>query len=268
MVDGVENVHDVIAWRGEVEILDAKWSLADGRTVELRLCGEAFERVHPFKKFQQRRGGRMGTRFRAVFAYIHTGESVLTLDVMLAAWKDSSTYGQSIRLWLDNEVETHPFSGCTRRQGDKPGDTFALILVELNDDDSAIDQTKRDQAEAGGTVVPEMGPDFIHGTADEGPVGDPEVGSRAPARSTRAPPKRRPLSSAVHLLVKSDIFVRWLRETKGTLVKEWTGDLAKQYVKQVIKVESLSDLDRDPEAVKRYQAEIYRPYERWRYQHP
>lgn len=269
---------ELIAWQGTVEILNAQWSLDSGRTVELRLCGEAYDRVHPFKRFQQRRNGRVGTRFQAAFSRVDSGQEVLAMEVMLAAWKDSSSIGQSITLWLDNEVETHPFCGCNRRKAGSPGDMFALILVELNDDDTPINQERREHVSeprdaagvptgvhdgpAAASAAPAAGaPD---GKAPRRDRRDPE--GAAARSSTAARPKK--FSSSVHLLVTGPLFVRWLRETKGELVKEWTPELARRYAKKVIAVESLSDLDRDQAAVRRFHEHIRRPFERWAHQRP
>lgn len=269
---------NAIAFQGEIEILNAAWSLDSGRTVEFRLCGEAYDRVHPFKIFQRRRGGRVGTRFRAVFANVDSGEQLLTMDVMLAGWKDSSSVGQSVILWLDDEVDVHPFCGVTRRKNSTPGDIFALVLVELNDDETAVAQNRigQDVHQGGGQGVSASVHDSAavtagapasraaHGAASGGGHATKEGSPQGGATPRRA----QKLSSSVHLLVTSPIFVRWLKETKGSLVKDWTQELARQYAKQVIKVESLSDLDRDPEAVKRFHENIRRPYERWYRQEP
>lgn len=256
---------DLIAYRGEVEVLNATWSLDEGRMVELRLCGEAYGRIHPFKRHQQRRNGRMGTRFRASFANSTTGEALATMDLMLASWKDTSRTGQSIRLWIDNEVEVHPFSGCMRRQGQNPGDMFAVVMVELDEDDSAINQSKRESVENGEGPV---GPD-PQGTEAEGPSEDP-VSSHQRARhggNPGKPRKPRSLSSTVHLLVTSPIFLRFLQETKSELVPQWTSEKAREYIKSYLKVQSLSELDRDQAAVRRWD-KVRQAYDRWYRQEP
>jgi hypothetical protein len=271
----------LIAFQGEVELLNASWDLENGRMVEFRVCGEAYGRVHPFKKYQQRRGGRMGSRFKAAFGRVTTGELLMSCEVMLAAWKDSSAVGQSIKFWLDNEVEMHPFCGCVRRKNGTPGDVFTLVLVELNDDDTPVNQNQRDRAE--GQLPRESGVGVQTGVLEpsataSGVQEGAEAGEQADRAPTGAPSgarkaasgggKPRRFSSSVHLLVTSALYVQFLQETKPTLVKQWTPELARRYTKQVIKVESLSDLDRDPAAVKRFHDEIRRPYERWYRQEP
>ncbi|HSV90875.1 MAG TPA: hypothetical protein VLH80_07230 [Nitrospiraceae bacterium] len=274
-------VEGIIAFHGLVELINATWSLDSGRTVELRLAGEAFDRIHPFKKFQQRRNGKMGTRFKAVFARACDGEQVLDMEVMLQSWKDSSAIGQSITLWLDDEFETHPFCACTRRKNGTPGDMFALVLVELNDDESPVNQTQQElvSRRASKSPVPCEPPQDGANPQQDGhcdsPVATKAAGSTGYGDASRNPASRvgkstrsRRFSSSVHLLITSPLYVRWLQETKGTLVKEWTPELARQYTKKVLHIESLSDLDRDPAAVKRFHEQIRRGYEKWAYQHP
>lgn len=275
----VEFDHNLVAWHGTVEILNATWSLDSGRTVELRLCGDAFDRVHPFKRFQKRRNGRVGSRFAAAFSRVDSGEQVLSLEVMLASWKDSSSIGQSIILWLDDEVETHPFCGCSRRKASIPGDVFALVLVELNDDDTPINQKQREALALGKPgSQPQTGIHDPAGAPAAVPAGNPAqpAANGSTAQGNRrdggnrqcAQRKPRRFSSSVHLLVTGALFLRWLQETKGNLVKEWNPELARRYAKQVMEVESLSDLDRDQEAVKRFNDRIRRPFERWNKQEP
>ena len=268
----------IIAFQGTVELLNASWDLENGRMVEFRICGEAYGRVHPFKKYQQRRGGRVGSRFTAAFGRCTTGELLMQCEVMLAAWKDSSSVGQSVKFWLDNEVAMHPFCGCERRKNGTPGDVFSLVLVELNDDDTPVNQEQRDGFSGSGTdpgvsVGVHDGEPAQEGAPQGGAEDRPASGGNhaPPKRSTpigKNPPRQRRFSSSVHLLVTSALYVQWLQETKPTLVKQWTPELARQYTKKVIKVESFSDLDRDSAAVKRFHDEIRRPYERWYKQEP
>lgn len=254
-----------IAYRGEVEVLNATWSLDEGRMVELRLCGEPYGRIHPFKTHQQRRNGRMGTRFRAAFANSKTGEPLATMDLMLASWKDTSRTGQSIRLWIDNEVDVHPFSGCARRQGQNLGDLFAVVMVELDEDDSAINQSKRDRVEnSQGPGGPDPQGVEAQGTGED-PV-QPHERARHGGNQSK-PRKPRSLSSTVHLCVTSALFVRFLEETKPNLVPQWNSQKAREYVKSYLKVQSLSELDNDPEKARRWQ-KVRSAFERWNHQEP
>jgi len=260
----------LIAFSGEVECLNATWSLDGGRRLELRICGEAFGRNHPFKRFQQKRNGHVGTRFKASFARISTGECVGMMELMLCAWKDSSSIGQSVTFWLDDEPETHPFCGCQPRRGQIPGDQFALVLVEINDDEQPIDQ-RRESAITERSARGGDGRDVPRGGVDQEPHGD---GGRPRAPAQPGPGDTRParaakkLSSSAHLLLISPMFCQYLKETKPNLVKSWTPEIARKYAKRLIEVESLSDLDRDAKAVERYHALVGRPFQRWAHQDP
>ena len=66
----------------------------------------------------------------------------------------------------------------------------------------------------------------------------------------------------------NSFFIQFLRETKPNLVPAWTPPIARQYVKATVQVESMADLDRNPEAAERYEMLIRRPYARWKNQHP
>lgn len=264
----MSDVSGIIAWQGEVEVLGASWSLNDGRRVEFRLCGQSFYRQHPFKVFQQKRNGHVGTRFRASFARTTTGEVMGTMDLMLCGWKDSSAVGQSVIFWLDDEVEIHPFCGCIPRKGQTPGDMFAMVLVEIGDDERPVDQVRQ------AAVEQRSGPGVPAGVHERGAAA-PGAGEAPPPDHDRderpnndRQPARRKLSSAAHLLVTSPMFTQYLKETKPNLVKVWTSEVARNYAKTLIKVESLSDLDRDKAAIERWQSLVYRPYERWRSQDP
>lgn len=257
-----------VCFQGEVEVLNATWSLNDGRRVELRICGNAYERQHPFKRFQQKRNGHVGTRFKASFARIDTGELVGTMDLMLCGWKDSSAVGQSVIFWLDDEVTVHPFCGCAPRKGQVPGDMFAMVLVEIGDDERPIDQVRQ-------AAVEQRGDQGVPADVHDAGATPPGAGEAPPAASGNhqrpdadRQPTRRKLSSAAHLLLTSPMFTQFLKETKPNLVKQWTPDVARQYVKGLIKVESLSDLDRDRGAVERYETLVRRPYDRWAHQDP
>jgi hypothetical protein len=242
---------DHIAYQGPVELINAQWSLDTGRTVELRLAGDAYTRLHPFKRFQQRRNGRMGTRFRCAVANPDDGNRIaFASEVMLAGWKDSSYGGQSFTLWLDEEADRHPFAGFGRRKNGTPGQMFIIALVEIDDNDEAVGQQQRERAHGSGGVPATIG---APGTA---------------VARTGAPPARgRKLSSVAHLIVTSPMFVRYLQETRPNLAK-WTPELARRWVKGEINVESLSQLDRESAAAKRFEEQIRKPYARWSEQEP
>lgn len=205
---------------GDVELINARWDLESGRSVDFRIAGDGFERMHPFKRFQRKRNGRLGTRFAAAIA---DSQGVVRLndEVMLKGWSESATGGQQVSLWLDDEASLHPFAGCKHRRRDEPGEMFKLSLIELQDDQ---------------TPDPEQ---------REGKV------------------RTRTISQQAHLLVTGSMFVQYMRETKDHIRSDWDGNLAKQWVKSRLDIESLGDLDKLPAKAQEYREQIVRPFERW-----
>jgi hypothetical protein len=249
-----EHTPENIAFRGDCELLNASWSLDSGRTIEFRITGQAFDRLHPFKQFTQRRAGRAGTLFQAAVADVKAGgELVYRGDAMLAAWGDSNTLGQHFKLWLDEEADRHPFAGYSRRKAGVPGDLFFVILVEVSDDGTPVDQERRRRAEA---------------NQSQGVLQTDQSGTAGAISGGAARGAAKKLSSQAHLTVTSPMFVRYLQETKSHIRKEWTKDLARAYAKHVVGVESLSELDRSGEAAQRYHDQIRRPFLRWQEQAP
>jgi hypothetical protein len=158
-----------------------------------------------------------------------TGEELWSGETMLAAWGDSSTTGQSIKLWLDEETERHPFAGCARRKGQVPGDFFAVVLAELDDDENPVHQGARDRAEA-------------HHS------------------------KHRTFSQSAHLLIARGSFLAWLREIRN--IASPTPESARVWVKRLVGIESLSDLDRNQGARERFRELVQHPYAQWAEQSP
>lgn len=265
-----------IAFYNDCELLNASWLLKGGRTVEFRITGDAYDRLHPFKRFTQRRGGRAGTRFIASIADVETGTMRYHSDAMLASWGDNSSVGQHFKLWLDEESDQHPFAGFKGREGKIPGDIFAVVLVELNDDETQIDQRREDMegAAQGGASGLSGGDSRARGArhrvrAEEGARAAGATGGKSKhADGASGAYKPQKLSSSVHRLITSPKYVRWFQEMKSGLVKQWTPELTRRYTKQILEVESLSELDRDPQAMKRYFDKISRPYMRWAEQDP
>jgi hypothetical protein len=103
--------------------------------VDFRIAGDGFERMHPFKSFQRKRSGRLGTRFAAAIAD-SMGVIRINAEVMLKNWSENATGGQQVSLWLDDEASLHPFAGCRHRRRDEPGEMFKLSLIELQDDNT------------------------------------------------------------------------------------------------------------------------------------
>lgn len=199
-------------------MINARWDLESGRTVDFRIAGDGFERMHPFKKFQRKRGGKVGTIFAAAIVDQY-GEIRVNSEVMLKGWTETATGGQQFSLWLDNEASLHPFAGCRQRKREEPGEMFKLTLLESAEHIEPREATVKVQ---------------------------------------------KPSNAAFFLVCKTPMFVQYLKETRRSMVERWDPDVAKAYVKSVLEIESLSDLDKLPGKVLEYQEKIVKPYERWR----
>lgn len=223
----------IIAWQGDLELLNAQWSIDSGRTVDLRIVEVAGNnKVHPFKQYYQRRGGRAGQSFVVTFVPHGSEAPNLNGEAMLCAWGDTSNHGQWFRLWLDDEASHHPFGGYKRRSDKNLGDLFVGVFVLTT--------------EPGGAAVT-----------------DAEHEQDAKRKNFRP-------SQKAHLLIGDSFFMAWLKEKSDFTTKldakgrSWDKETAKSYVKWALKIESLSDLDRNDDALRRFNERFQLPYAKWR----
>ena len=237
LLDAELPVHDeassdmdrIVAWAGSVELQNAAWSSDSGRTVEMRLIEKPGEGPsHPFAEYQKRRNGRLGQRFHAAIVAEDTQESVYDGEMMLAAWKNDHE-GKFVKFWLDEEADRHPFAGYQRRTKTTPGSRFAAVFV-LIDEHGAVDGVQEEMSKE---------------------------------------PKKRKLSAQAHLMITSELFCRYLRERcEYTRVlhsrgRDWTPKDARAYVKYLIKVDSLADIDWNQEAAARFHDLVRKPFARY-----
>lgn len=221
---------DIIAWQGTTELLNAQWTLDSGRTVDLRLVETPFTvfHEHEFKKFQRRRGGRVGQRFHTVFVPADSEQPIYDGETMFAGWTDSDR-GKTLKLWIDEDSAQHPFSGFKKRTAKEVGSLFASVFILITDDGNAIpvdtEQSKQNKkrklsSDAHLIITSEL---FLQYLSEKCEYTDKLI--------------------AQH--------------------KVWTPDLAKRYVKHTLHIESLSDLDRDDEAADGFHATFRIPYLNW-----
>jgi hypothetical protein len=217
--------------------MNARWSLDSGRTVEFRLIETAATEnsVNPFKEYVKRRNGHVGQRFWSAIVPVGSEQPVYDGELMLCDWGDTAR-GKTVKFWLDNEASLHPFAGYRRRIGKETGSLFMGALTELSDEGDAVDQGQRDVAEG----------------------------------------KPRRLSSSVHLMITSPLFCQFMTERSQRTASihrrglTWssahpkTGEMmTKAYVKAFLKIDSLSDLDRDPHKAEQFHKTFRRPFARW-----
>lgn len=133
----------MVAYQGVVTLKKAVWDNIWGMWTQFQLEQRPQERnaANPFKRFTKMRKDRVGTRFSAVFSHVKEPDCVAYEgEVMLKGWSDGVT-GWKVDLWVDDDNGLHPFMGHDN------GDEYALVLVELDDDDAPIDQEKRKRVE-------------------------------------------------------------------------------------------------------------------------
>lgn len=141
---------DIVAFKGELEFLEAKWNDKDGHLTKFAIVDWGDDASNPFKQFTKRRGGRAGTRFFAALAPVEEQPEGGRYDgeVMLAGWADSPSGGLTVTFWCEPDDDgMHPFGWCSRKSSKAPGTRFAAALAELDDDNQPVDQKRRDRYE-------------------------------------------------------------------------------------------------------------------------
>lgn len=137
-----------IAFTGELEFAAASEDDRTGRTVRFRLVRrpEDMLAAHPFSKYTRRRRGHAGTRFESVLTEVD-GDLQVSCEMMLLNWADGPQ-GATVVFLLDYALDDHPFMSCTRHTKDAAGTRFMAVLLEVDDDNTIVDQEKRERVES------------------------------------------------------------------------------------------------------------------------
>lgn len=216
----------IIAYKSDSIALEkAVWDTIWGMWVEFRLeqKPDQLKAANPFKKFTKRRKDKTGTRFGAVFNYAD-GSTAYENEVMLKGWGDGTSGWKASFYVQADESGFHPFMGCEK------GDLLTVVMVELDDDNEAIDQVKRDRLEA--------------------------------AQQGRATPR---LSNYAAQLCRNERFVRYIGDRCGEQPSspEHAAEFAAEWMRKLLKIGSRRDLDTDQEAATRFHKHIREPYQKW-----
>ena len=67
-------------------------------------------------------------------------------EVQLMGWGETNTRGRTITLQLGEEGDGHPFSTAITRQGKKAGQRYAIVMVEIGDDEKPVEKTPSQMA--------------------------------------------------------------------------------------------------------------------------
>lgn len=225
------NQDNIIAYAGDVTLEKAVWDNVWGMYIQLKLEQRAHEKTtaNPFKRFTKMRKGRVGTRFGAVFTC--ADESIFYQDeVMLKSWGDGTT-GWTMHLWIN------PDANGSHAWIDEDNKTvYALAMVELDDDNTVIDQVKRENVEKGPKTRHEMR-----------------------------------LSNYAAMLCRLEEFRRYLAEQHNVdffnsrLEPE---DHAAEWMREYLGITSRSELDSDAAVADQFHADIRGPYAKWVGAHP
>lgn len=59
-------------------------------------------------------------------------------EMQLAGWQESHTSGAKLTFWLADSEDLSVFRGMTARKGGRAGQRFAVVLVEIGDDEQPV----------------------------------------------------------------------------------------------------------------------------------
>jgi hypothetical protein len=62
-------------------------------------------------------------------------------EVMLLGWSETSNRGRTITLQLPADGEGHPFSTAVTKHGKTAGQRYAIVMVEIGDDEKPVEKT-------------------------------------------------------------------------------------------------------------------------------
>ena len=72
-----------------------------------------------------------------------TNEKIIAFngEAMLLNWSESNTRGRTVTFLLSDDGEAHPFRDFTVKSGKKAGQRFAMVLVEIDEDETVKERT-------------------------------------------------------------------------------------------------------------------------------
>lgn len=218
-----------VAYHANVQMHEAKWTDKEGSTVTFKLpMGSTENQRNPFYYFTKRRKNKAGTRFMMVCVDNKLNQSIYEDEVMLCGWNDSQTNGHTVKLWLVTDTMGHPFEGFERHEPER----FYISLVELDDDNTEIDQRVRDRIEAKG----------------------------------KRPSER--LSYVAAMLCKNEGFHNYVQELDVTGWNLMAGDVdpeeaCRQFILRTLGIGSRAELDKSGALAQQFHESVRRPFLTW-----
>lgn len=64
-------------------------------------------------------------------------------EVQLCGWSESHNSGAKVTFWLSDPAQLSAFRGMTERKGKTAGQRLAMVLVEIADDETPVEQPER-----------------------------------------------------------------------------------------------------------------------------
>jgi hypothetical protein len=63
-------------------------------------------------------------------------------EAMLLGWSETSTRGRTATFLLPEDDDHHPFKDCTIKQGKRAGQRFAVVFVQIGEDERPVPQQR------------------------------------------------------------------------------------------------------------------------------
>jgi hypothetical protein len=64
-------------------------------------------------------------------------------EVMLLGWAESSNRGRTVTFLLDETEDEHPFKHFTIKSGKRSGQRFAVVMVQIGEDEEPVHQEQK-----------------------------------------------------------------------------------------------------------------------------
>lgn len=155
-------------------------------------------------------------------------------EVMLIGADWSHQNGHTAKfMFEDLDLESNPMAEHTLRRSKRAGTRFHIILIEIQEDDQVINQDKREAVEK---------------ATDSGPK------------------KKMNRVRNAAMLCQDDGFLKYLESLghiRDTQSKKFKVDVASEFIRRKVGIQSRADLGTDDAAWQRYQAQVIQPFHQW-----
>jgi hypothetical protein len=153
-------------------------------------------------------------------------------ELQLASWSESANGGAKVVFWLADADDLDVFKAMTVRKGNRAGQRFAAVLVEIGDDERPVEPQGEVAAAA-----------------------DAQLARLAGDTTAKADLKGGALAKLAGRWCQSPEFREWADVADA--------DEAAEYIRAMCGVESRAELDHNPEAAAAFHKYIRQPYADW-----